>query len=102
MSRPGDTTAGSGRDQEPTPPEGLLVVIAELALGELLQVVRQRASATAESVARAGVGKAPQIGVHLASNLDTDLMLMPAAADDLRPYAVLHHRRHGGHFPLVP
>lgn len=77
-------------------------MVAELTLGELLQVVRQRASTTAEGVARAGVGKAPQVGMYLARYTDADLVLVAASADDPGANAVLRHRRHGDHFPLEP
>ncbi|HSX67365.1 hypothetical protein [Nocardioides sp.] len=98
----GRSDVGSGRDQQPASADRLLVVITKLALGELVEVVRQNAAAATGSESRAGVGKAPQVGVDLTRYLDTDLMLVATSTDDHGANAVLRHRRHGGHFPLVP
>lgn len=92
----------SGCDQQPAPPERLLVVITQLALRELPEVVRQDAASASRAKARAGIGQASQVGMHLTGNRDADLVLMAASADDFRSDAVLRHRRHGDHFALEP
>lgn len=92
----------SSRDQQPATTDGILVMITKFTLCELLQIVRQDATTTTGSETWAGVRKAPQVGVDLTRYLNADLVFVAMSADHLGSNTVLHRRRHGDHFPLVP
>ena len=64
-------------------------MLPQLTFRESAKVRRQGAPAATLCVPRGLLGLATQVGVHLASNQDAEVVKMPVAAPDLRPHPVL-------------
>lgn len=84
----------------------LLVVLAQFAVCQSVEVIRQNAPATApERVARVLLRLTSQVRMNFAAHEDAQVVLMPAATADLRSdpmLTTLVRGPYGVHFFLLP